>query len=167
VPDIVLAVDIEDGCGDQVSEDVIARAARAAIEVGLTGSPLREQLGRTDCFEISVSLTDDAAMRHLNREYRGVDRTTDVLSFSLQEEGGPPVSYPPGIPVPLGEIVLSGPYLKHQADALGHPLATEVAWLTVHGALQLLGYRHDTDAEAELMERLERAALESSGFSPD
>ena len=127
--------------------------------------------------QVSLLLTDDAVVRELNRQYRGLDETTDVLSFSAQHGGhwmgdgggsgdsdgegdgddGFPV--PDGELPPWGEIVISLPQAVRQADAAGVPLRRELALLLVHGALHLLGYDHyDADEQAE-MQALERAAL--------
>lgn len=117
--------------------------------------------------EVSVYLTDDEEMHALNLAHRGVDRTTDVLSFSLvAEQEGPEVAYPVDWPRALGDIVLSVPYAERQAASLGHSVDMELAWLTIHGTLQLLGYTHETDDRAERMEALERQALGALGFSP-
>ena len=65
----------------------------------------------------------------------------------------------------LGEIVVSYPFAQRQASELQHSVEMEIAWLVIHGTLQLLGYTHDTDETAEAMERLEMKALEACGFS--
>jgi probable rRNA maturation factor len=97
-------------------------------------------------------------MQALNLQYRGVDRSTDVLSFSLLADG-PDVPMFPDWPLQLGEIVLSVSTSERQAIDLGHSLDTELAWLAIHGALQLLGYAHESDEAAAHMEALEQDAL--------
>lgn len=127
--------------------------------------------------QVSLLLTDDAAVRELNRQYRGLDETTDVLSFSAQHgghwQGDDAVSgasdadadsadafpMPDGEPPPLGEIVISLPQAIRQANAAGVPLRRELALLLVHGALHLLGYDHYDAAEQAEMQALEQAAL--------
>ncbi len=124
--------------------------------------------------QVSLLLTDDDTVRELNREYRGVDQTTDVLSFSAEHGGhwagddAPPdvgedwpsvFALPDGEPPPLGDIVISVPQAIRQAEAQGVPLIRELALLIVHGALHLFGHDHYDDGERAEMQRLERAAL--------
>lgn len=109
-----------------------------------------------------VVVTGDAAVRDLNRCYRGEDAPTDVLSFSQSEDGGEFV-LPPGQPARLGDIVISLPAARRQAKQAGHSLEREVALLLIHGLLHLLGYDHATDAEARVMESRQAALLTSLG----
>jgi rRNA maturation RNase YbeY len=102
--------------------------------------------------ELSVVLVDDRHIRRLNREYRGRDRPTDVLSFA-QQEG--PAGAPAGL---LGDVVISVPATRRQARERGVRLAAEGDRLLVHGVLHLLGYDHEgSAAEARRMRRRERA----------
>lgn len=94
--------------------------------------------------EVSVTFTDDESIHRLNREYRKVDRPTDVLSFPLYD-GEEPVAGP----VALGDVVLSLERAAAQAEEYGHSLEREVAFLTVHSVLHLLGYDHETSEEDE------------------
>lgn len=107
--------------------------------------------------ELSVVLCDDAFILPLNRDWRGKDAPTDVLSFAQQEgEGGPQDS------VVLGDLVISVETAARQAQALGHPLDAEVAVLLVHGLLHLLGFDHEGDpAEAAEMKAEERRVLDA------
>ena len=145
---------------------------RAAVRHGLAGSLPDDTEG-----QISLVLTDDETVRQLNREYRGVDRTTDVLSFSFEHWGhwegdddaprsddDTPAGWPlpEDEPTPLGEIVVSVPQATRQAESQGVPLQRELALLIVHGALHLLGHDHYEDEEREAMQALERSAL--AGF---
>jgi len=82
---------------------------------------------------VSVLLCGDARMRRLNREFRKIDRPTDVLSF------------PAGDPVFLGDVAIDVPYAARQAARRGHPLDREVQLLVAHGVLHLLGHDHETD----------------------
>ena len=93
---------------------------------------------------ISVALVSDATVRALNRTYRGVDRPTDVLSFSANPKSGPnPKSQ---IPNPfLGEIVIARGVARRQARVAGHSELTELRVLALHGLLHLLGYDHEGD----------------------
>ena len=94
----------------------------------------------------SCPSSDDPEIRELNQTYRKKDKSTDVLSFPLNEKGSDGRFY-------LGDIVISVPRAREQAAELGHPLDRELEILAVHGFLHLLGYEHDAgheDEEAEL-----------------
>jgi len=103
--------------------------------------------------EMSVVLTDDAAVRILNRDWRGIDKPTNVLSF--------PASTPKakGIPALLGDVIVACETLTREAAEEHKPVQHHLAHLVVHGYLHLLGYDHQTDSEAEAMEGLERDIL--------
>ncbi|MBX3725992.1 MAG: rRNA maturation RNase YbeY [Xanthomonadales bacterium] len=109
--------------------------------------------------ELAIRLVDADEGRALNRQYRGKDRATNVLSF--------PAELPPGIPVPLlGDIVLCAPVIAAEAAAQGKPPRDHHAHLTVHGVLHLLGHDHDDAAAATAMEALETRILAGLGL-PD
>lgn len=94
-------------------------------------------------------------MRTLNRTYRGIDRPTDVLSFSMREGAFPRIQ-----PDVLGDIVIAVPVALRQASAAGHDLHREVDLLLIHGLLHLLGYDHERCGRDEVsMKRKERALL--------
>ncbi len=103
--------------------------------------------------EVSLLFCDDDVIQPLNRDWRGKDKPTDVLSFSQQE--GELI----GDPNLLGDIIISIATAQRQADERGHSLAHEVRVLVVHGLCHLLGYDHEEDDEAEVMEALERSLL--------
>ncbi len=98
-------------------------------------------------YEISVLLTDDSHMTELNREYRGIDAPTDVLAFPQHEGENTDLM---NLNV-LGDVVISLETAEHQAITEKHSLEEEVAFLTVHGVLHLLGYDHQTQEEATVM----------------
>ena len=107
--------------------------------------------------EVSVLLVGDKAMRSLNRQYRGRDRTTDVLSFSLREGRFSRLQ-----PHVLGDIVVCLPAAARQAKAAGEPRHAEIGRLLVHGYLHLLGYDHERSrAEASRMHVRERCLREA------
>ncbi|NNG04106.1 MAG: rRNA maturation RNase YbeY [Inquilinus sp.] len=109
--------------------------------------------------EVSILLADDEAVRRLNRDYRGQDRPTNVLSFAYAEAGE---ARDPAAPAMLGDVVLAYETVAGEArDQLKSP-RDHTIHLVVHGVLHLLGYDHLTDAEAGRMERLEREIL--AGF---
>ena len=107
--------------------------------------------------ELSLLITDDETVHELNREYRKIDRTTDVLAFAFQEESDFPTT-PDGV-VQLGEVIISCPQAIRQAEEHGHPPKHEMAVLTVHGALHLLGYDHQSDEEEQMMKSRETEIL--------
>jgi probable rRNA maturation factor len=104
---------------------------------------------------VSIVLAGDATLRRLNRDFRGKDVTTDVLSFASGAEELPDGSRP------LGEIVISVAQAARQAETFGHSLAHELRVLAIHGYLHLLGYDHEVDdgTMMRLQARLLRALL--------
>ena len=134
---------------------------RRAIEATLD----YEQYG--NACEVSVTFTDDASIHELNKKFRGVDRPTDVLSFPLFDYAGeseePPVDELLGM---LGDVVLSLETAARQAEDYGHSFEREVAFLTVHSMLHLLGYDHETGEEDEVdMRRRQSEIMERLGLS--
>jgi len=134
---------------------------REAIEATLD----YEQYGNP-C-EVSVSFVDNAEIRGLNKKFRGIDKATDVLSFPLFDYEGeseePPVDEMLGM---LGDIVLSLEQAALQAEEYGHSFEREVAFLTVHSMLHLLGYDHETGEEDEAdMRRRQSEIMDLMGLS--
>jgi probable rRNA maturation factor len=105
--------------------------------------------GRADA-ELAVLLTDDAAVRRLNATWRGLDKPTNVLSFPAAEAPAPRH---------LGDIAIAFETTAREAKDEGKPLADHLTHLAVHGFLHLVGYDHESDADAETMEQLERDIL--------
>ena len=108
--------------------------------------------------ELGVLVTDDEAVRRLNREYAGEDAATDVLAFSLRE--GEEFVSPDGV-VRLGEVIISYPTASRQAAVAGRLEDEEIAHLLVHGILHLLGYDHAEAEEERVMRERERELLAS------
>ena len=110
--------------------------------------------------ELGVVITDADTIRRLNREYRGEDEDTDVLAFALSEEtdASPFVSPPDGVSR-LGEVLISHPQAEIQAKEHDHPLKRELALLTVHGVLHLLGCDHGDDEAEKRMRSKEEEVL--------
>ena len=106
----------------------------------------------TPAAELAIVLTDDSAIRLLNRTWRGVDAATNVLSFPTGRTGGNRLL--------IGDIVLAYETVAAEALAEGKPFAHHLAHLAVHGFLHLLGYDHERKKDAEAMERLERDILQ-------
>lgn len=101
-----------------------------------------------DC-EISVTVTDNGNIRELNREYRGIDRATDVLSFPMYSFADGDIPDEAEQEILLGDIVISAERAVEQAKEYGHGNDREISFLTVHSVLHLLGYDHETSAEDE------------------
>lgn len=116
--------------------------------------------------EVSLTLVNDDVIRELNRTYRGVDAPTDVLSFAMEETS-------PGEPVyedlsggrMLGDIIISLPTARRQAEAYGCSLEKEIAFLAVHGFLHLLGYDHNSDDKEKKMRERQDAILTGLGLN--
>ena len=100
-----------------------------------------------DC-EVSVTLCDNEEIRELNKKFRNIDRATDVLSFPLFDDDGMD-AHVEELDCMLGDIVLSLERARLQAEEFGHSFEREVAFLTVHSTLHLLGYDHETSPEEE------------------
>ncbi len=102
-----------------------------------------------DLCDISVTVTDNIHIHELNREYRGVDRPTDVLSFPMYSFTDDDMPEDGPAPVVLGDIVISVERAKEQAVEYGHSFQREISFLTVHSVLHLLGYDHEVSEKAE------------------
>lgn len=153
---------------------MIALLQRAPVRGQIVASTLRRRaakllrlLAHPDD-ELVILLTDDAEIQALNRDFRQKDAPTDVLSFAQDE--GEAFPMPPGMPRPLGDVIISLPTATRQAQGGALPrikavigpdwsLADEVTFLMLHGTLHLLGYDHIEPADAVVMERLEAELL--------
>jgi len=113
--------------------------------------------------EVSLSFVDDETIRELNREYRGIDRPTDVLSFPMEEdlEEMPPVGEGP---LMWGDIIISVPTARRQSEEYGHSLEREIGFLFVHGFLHLIGRDHDTEENEREMFRIQEIILQKAGL---
>ncbi len=119
--------------------------------------------------EVGVTLVDAARIREMNREYRHIDRPTDVLSFPMLEYAAPEdFSHvtdddfnPDSGELILGDIVLCAEKIKEQAAEYGHSELREFAFLIVHSMLHLFGYDHESDAEREAMEQRQREIMDA------
>ncbi|MBS9477322.1 rRNA maturation RNase YbeY [Ancylobacter radicis] len=139
-----------------LAADLVARAVRAACAGVLGAYELDIESGA----EIAVKLTDDATIQALNRDWRGKDYATNVLSFPTPEvvrAGGDPH---------LGDIAIALETLTREAQEEGKPFADHLQHLAVHGTLHLLGFDHEVAEEAEEMEAMERDILAELGV-PD
>ena len=162
------------------------------IENETDAAPLRdfEELARSVCervlddehcpyeAEISITITDNDGIRELNSRFRGIDAPTDVLSFPMTDFPSP-AAYdilegeaadcfnPETGELLLGDIILSAERAREQAEAYGHSLKRELAFLMAHSMLHLLGYDHMQPDEAAVMEQKQEAVLQSLGITRD
>lgn len=111
--------------------------------------------GRHLNYEISISFVDNEEIRELNREYRNIDRETDVLSFPLEEDESI-------VPIPLlGDIIISVEKALEQSIEYGHSLLREICYLTVHSMFHLLGYDHMEEDEKKIMRSKEKQVMKN------
>jgi len=141
------------------AEAVIQRAIATAAEIVNAG--LNVDLGEA---ELAVMLTDDAGIRILNNNWRGIDKPTNVLSFPALPPAGP--SGPDDAPRMLGDIAIAYQTTRAEADDEQKPFDHHLSHLAVHGFLHLIGYDHEKDDDADAMETLETEILAQLGI-PD
>ncbi len=145
---------IEIQIDDAYSTLVDGENLRAVAVATLTANDVEEA-------ELTLVVTSDDAVQQLNRDYRGIDAPTDVLSFAAQEgDDEHALELPPELSAELdcylGDIIIAYPYTVHQAESFGSTPAAELRLMVVHGVLHLLGDDHDTaEAEAEMWARQE------------
>ena len=103
--------------------------------------------------ELGLVIAGDKTVHELNRSYRSVDRTTDVIAFALSERSAKaePFVTPPDDVIHLGEVIISYPQAAIQAEEHSHSVRTEIVILTIHGILHLLGYDHDLPEDEQKM----------------
>jgi len=119
-------------------------------------------LSRADPVELVIRIVDEGESQALNRDYRGKDRPTNVLSFPFE---APPELPPEVAGELLGDLVICAPVVAREAQVQGKPLLAHWAHMVVHGLLHLQGYDHQNDAEAGEMEGLERRILATLGVA--
>ena len=155
--EIEIAISLRDSAWSTALPEAAVVARRAAA-AALEAAP--ELSGQV---ELSVVLADDAFVRTLNRDYRGQDRATDVLSFPVHEP--PPLDPPPGeMPLMLGDVVLARETVQRDSASAGVGLADRVSHLVVHGVLHLLGHDHDEPDAERRMRALESRTLLALGL---
>ncbi|WP_270172282.1 rRNA maturation RNase YbeY [Paenibacillus sp. SYP-B4298] len=123
--------------------------------------------------EVALTLVDDEEIHRLNKEYRGIDRPTDVLSFAMMEEGEGEMEITFEVesedeqdPIGgmLGDIIISAPRAQLQSEEYGHSLERELGFLFVHGFLHLIGYDHQDEAAEAVMTAKQEAVLQQAGL---
>jgi probable rRNA maturation factor len=141
-------IDVQVGARYQskVKPTILRQAAQATLD--------QQRLKRR--VELTIVITGNAQLRSLNRVFREVDAPTDVLSFATDEQPRPDTIY-------LGDVVISYPKAREQAQAGGHPIEAELQLLVVHGVLHLLGHDHYTTAEQNVMWKAQAAVLKKLG----
>lgn len=159
-PDKLIEVDIlvsiQTEGWEERFEELAEQAANAALT--MAGDLPEGEL------ELSVVLADDALVRQLNRDYRGQDKPTNVLSFAFEDAEGPEAAE--DAPTMLGDVIVARETVAREAEAQGKTFEAHFMHLVAHGVLHLLGWDHEAEEEAVEMERLETAALAALGY-PD
>lgn len=118
----------------------------------------------TESAEINISFVDDDSIREINNEFRNIDKSTDVLSFPMGENGEYDINPENGCKM-LGDVVISVEHAISQAELFGHSNEREIGYLTVHSVLHLLGYDHVDEAEEKkIMRAKEEEALSLLGL---
>jgi probable rRNA maturation factor len=135
------------------AETTIHRAIETAAEI------VDADVGEA---ELAIMLTDDAGIRTLNSNWRGLDKPTNVLSFPALQPSGP--GGPDDAPRMLGDIAIAYETTRKEADDEQKPFDHHLSHLAVHGFLHLIGYDHENNADAEVMEALEVKVLAQLGI---
>ena len=115
--------------------------------------------------ELSVTFVDNERIQEINKEYRHKDMPTDVISFAMEELGEGEIALI-GVDMPrvLGDIIISIPKAKSQADEYGHTFMRELGFLAVHGFLHLLGYDHEVEEDEKVMFSRQKDLLDAYGL---
>ncbi len=141
------------GLPEETLRSIVALAERVLRAYGRDGA------------EVGVTLTGEETIHQLNRDYRGVDAPTDVLSFALEEGEDELTGYEEAPPELLGDIIICLPYARRQAMEYGHSFHRELLYLTVHGLLHLLGHDHQNEDDRQRMRAEEEKFLAEEGWS--
>ncbi|MDF2910897.1 MAG: rRNA maturation RNase YbeY [Sporolactobacillus laevolacticus] len=156
---MTMTIDMHDETGEineSIQNSVIQLIDYAADQLDLEGE-----------IECSLTFVDNEKIQVINRDYRGIDRPTDVISFALEEmeEDEVPILPEEGEPRVLGDIIISVERIHEQAAEYNHSFERELGFLVIHGLLHLLGYDHQTKEEEEEMFGLQEKILSSFGLS--
>ncbi|CAM4346574.1 rRNA maturation RNase YbeY [Saccharibacillus endophyticus] len=151
----------------EISEELIAQLNKLLVAAGAVE-------GVTDG-EVALTFVDDEEIHRLNKEFRNIDRPTDVLSFAMRESVGeePEITYEvetedevgPEFDEMLGDIIISVPRAIAQSEDYGHSVERELGFLFVHGFLHLLGYDHQTPEDEAVMMGKQEAVLQQIGLT--
>ena len=153
MPKIQLSIRIEKPFAGLVSRVWLRQAVKLTLIHTGVSSPV----------ELGLVIAGDDTVHELNRSYRNVDSTTDVIAFALSERGANAEAFitPPDDVIHLGEVIISYPQAKRQAKEHRHPLEKELALLVAHGVLHLLGYDHELPEQGEKMRAMECKILDA------
>jgi len=162
---VSVTIENEVGLTTPEQEQLLERCIAAALQVMQCVYPI----------EVTITLTDDEQIQQINAEYRGIDRSTDVLSFPMLDFSQGQSVAQPGLfaqdvdpqtgELLLGDIVISIPTAQRQAEEYGHSVDRELSFLTVHGMMHLMGHDHETPEQQAPMRAAEEAALALVGQS--
>jgi probable rRNA maturation factor len=116
--------------------------------------------------EVALTFVNDEEIRQLNKDYRDIDRPTDVLSFPMREDGDnePDHEQFSDLPELLGDIIISASRAREQSEEYGHSIDREIGFLFVHGFLHLIGYDHHDETSEKLMFSKQESILEDAGL---
>ena len=165
-PALEISFSLEAGDWEATVTDVemlVEAAARAAFKAAerpeiLNGAPA----------EMSLVLADDALVQTLNRDYRDKDKPTNVLSFALLDDlddTDDALARDEGMPILIGDVILAFETVQREAREQGKSVGDHLTHLVIHGVLHLLGYDHQSDPDADRMERLETSILARMGIA--
>jgi probable rRNA maturation factor len=160
LPGIQVDIQVDDEYAELVDVPSLAAVVTATLR--------RHPDDLNDEVEVALVVTSDEAVQALNRDYRGIDSPTDVLSFAAQDAAAEPdLALPPDLAAELdrhlGDMVIAYPYASRQAQHFGNTVAAELHLLAIHGTLHLLGYDHATPEEEEAMWAEQEAILTPLG----
>jgi probable rRNA maturation factor len=165
-----ISFSLEAGDWEAVVTDV-EQLAEAAARAAFEGAERPEILGGAPA-EMSLVLADDALVQTLNRDYRDKDQPTNVLSFALldgsddsDEDTDDVLAREEGMPILIGDVILAFETVQREAREQGKSFGNHLTHLVIHGVLHLLGYDHQSDPDADRMERLETSILARMGIA--
>lgn len=124
-----------------------------------------QKLHRDDRFSLEVNFVDEETIHEINRQYRKIDRPTDVISFAFLDEVENEIKIQGDVMLMLGEIFISVDQAKQQAKEYQHSLHRELCFLFVHGLLHLLGYNHQDEEEEKEMFQIQEEILQEKGIT--
>ena len=159
-------IGIDIGIDIDLDASVPAEIDSAAIQAAIAATLQQEGIGTA---ALTVAITSDEAVQALNRDFRGIDAPTDVLSFAArhEDEDTPDLVLPPEIAAELesylGDLVIAFPYSARQALHFGNSITAELQLLSVHGTLHLPGYDHEEQADEEAMWAIQEQILAQFG----
>lgn len=152
-----ITVSVEAGDWSEEDEALCGKVARAT----LTGV---DDVPDAPMVELSLVLADDDTVQALNRDYRGKDKPTNVLSFAFSDHDDG-IAPPPDAPLMLGDVIIARETVAREAEAQKKSFAAHLSHLVAHGVLHLLGYDHVEESDAQRMERTEVFILARLGLS--